>query len=149
MAGKVGARVLRTRWLVRAPIVLFRCHLGFLFVGRLLLLEHLGRSSGKARFVTLEVLSRINSHQIVIASGLGRKAQWFQNVAANPACRVSIGFRYRAKAVATVLDADEASSLLANYQRAHPRLWSVLDDAMTQLHGSADYELPLVRLDLD
>ncbi len=99
--------------------------------------------------MALEVLSRINPREIVIASGLGRKAQWFQNVEANPACRASIGFRYRAKAVATVLDADEASALLASYQKAHPRLWSVLDDAMTQLHGTADYELPLVRLDLD
>ncbi|MBX3116305.1 MAG: nitroreductase family deazaflavin-dependent oxidoreductase [Cryobacterium sp.] len=109
----------------------------------------MGRTSGKARFVTLEVLSRIDPREIVIASGLGRKAQWFQNVEANPACRVSIGLRYRAKAVATVLDVDEASALLASYQKAHPRLWSVLDNAMTQLHGTADYELPLVRLDLD
>lgn len=149
MAGKIGARILRTRWLVRAPIILFRWRLGFIFFGRLLLLEHLGRSSGKARYVTLEVLSRVSPHQIIVASGLGRKAQWFQNVATNPDCRVSIGFRYRAKAVATVLDADEASSLLANYQTAHRRLWSVLNDAMTQVHGSADYELPLIRLDLD
>ncbi len=48
-----------------------------------------------------------------------------------------------------MLDVDEASALLASYQKAHPRLWSVLDNAMTQLHGTADYELPLVRLDLD
>ncbi|MGW4714622.1 hypothetical protein [Nocardia sp. NPDC004260] len=31
----IGARLLRTRWFVRAPIAVFRARLGFLFGGRL------------------------------------------------------------------------------------------------------------------
>ncbi|MET8156751.1 hypothetical protein ABZT47_10295 [Sphaerisporangium sp. NPDC005289] len=42
----IGARVLRTRRLVRAPIWLYRAGLGILFGSRLLMLEHIGRTTG-------------------------------------------------------------------------------------------------------
>lgn len=86
-----GARLLRTRWFVRAPIGVFRARLGFLFGGRILLLEHRGRKSGKARYVVLETVARPASDTVVVASGFGRSAQWFQNLTADPHCRVSIG----------------------------------------------------------
>lgn len=35
---RMAARLLRTRWLVRAPIALFRARLGFVFGRRLLML---------------------------------------------------------------------------------------------------------------
>ncbi|HLS79672.1 MAG TPA: nitroreductase family deazaflavin-dependent oxidoreductase, partial [Nocardia sp.] len=54
----LGVKLLRTRWFVRAPIWAFRARLGFLFGGRLLLLEHTGRTSGKARYVALETVDR-------------------------------------------------------------------------------------------
>jgi hypothetical protein len=44
-----GAGLLRSRWFVRPPIWLFRAWRGFLFGGRLLLLEHFGRKSGATR----------------------------------------------------------------------------------------------------
>lgn len=122
--------------------------LGFLFAGRLLLLEHVGRSSGLPRHVALEVLTRPSRDEVIIASGFGKMSQWFQNLQANPHCHVSIGTRRRVPATASVLPADEAARLLDDYRDAHPKLWSVLDDSMTQLRGSTDYELPLVRLTL-
>jgi deazaflavin-dependent oxidoreductase (nitroreductase family) len=148
VAGELGARILKTKWLVRFPIAIFRAGFGFLFAGRLLLLEHLGRSSGQPRYVALEVLTRPSRDEVIIASGFGRTSQWFKNLQANPHCHVSIGARRRVPATANVLPADEAAALLAAYQDAHPKLWSVLDDSMTQLHGSKDYELPLMRLTL-
>jgi hypothetical protein len=39
---KAGARLLRSRWLMRAPIWLYRARLGFLFRSRMLMLEHIG-----------------------------------------------------------------------------------------------------------
>ncbi|MBF6467850.1 nitroreductase family deazaflavin-dependent oxidoreductase [Nocardia beijingensis] len=74
----IGARLLRTRWFVRAPITLFRARLGFLFGGRLLLLEHTGRRSGRARYVALETVVRPSRDRVVIASGFGTQAQWFR-----------------------------------------------------------------------
>jgi len=46
----VGARLLRTRAFVRAPIGLFRAGLGWLFGSRILMLEHRGRRSGSRRY---------------------------------------------------------------------------------------------------
>lgn len=125
---------------------MFRAGLGFLFAGRMLLLEHTGRTSGELRYVVLEVLTRPSRDEIVIASGFGRKAQWFQNLQVNPHCRVSIGTRRRVPASASVLSAGEAARVLDAYRTAHPKLWRVLDDAMTELRGSTDYGLPLVHL---
>lgn len=47
-----------------------------------------------------------------------------------------------------MLPEDEASAVLDAYHEAHPKLWSILDDAMTELSGRHDYDLPLVRLAL-
>lgn len=45
----LGVRALRTRWLVRAPIWLYRARLGAVLGSRLLMLEHTGRTSGQRR----------------------------------------------------------------------------------------------------
>jgi hypothetical protein len=52
----LAARLLGVRWFVRAPIWLFRARLGFLAGSRLIMLEHIGRTSGQRRYVVLEVV---------------------------------------------------------------------------------------------
>ena len=147
MAGNFGATILRKRWLARLPVGLFRAGLGFLFAGRLVLLEHVGRKSQERRFVVLEVVARPGKGEFIVASAVGSKAQWFQNLVANDHCHASIGFRRRFAAVATVLAPDEAALFLAIYQDAHPALWKQLDATMIDLHGGEKhYELPLVRV---
>lgn len=134
---------------MRAPIGLYRAGLGFVFGRRLMMLEHVGRSTGEPRYAVLEVVTRPSRNEVVIASALGRSAQWFQNLVADPHCHVSIGFRRRVPAVAEVLESGEAAAFLAEYQEAHPTLWKELKKIMTSLHGGdPDFELPLVRLAL-
>jgi hypothetical protein len=48
--GNRAAALLRTRWLVRAPIWLYRARLGFVFRSQLLMLEHRGRKTGARRY---------------------------------------------------------------------------------------------------
>jgi hypothetical protein len=50
-----AARLLTVRWLVRPPVWAYRARLGVLFGSRLVMLEHTGRTSGRRRFVVLEV----------------------------------------------------------------------------------------------
>ncbi len=134
---------------MRAPIGLYRIGLGLLFGHRLMMLEHTGRSSGEARYVVLEVVTRPNKNEVVIASALGRSAQWFQNLVAEPRCHVSIGLRRRVPATAAVLEPGAAKDFLATYQAQHPAVWKRLESLMTSLHdGNPDFELPLVRLTL-
>ena len=134
---------------MRAPIGLYRMGLGFVFGTRLMMLEHTGRNSGEARYVVLEVVTRPRENEVVIASALGRRAQWFQNLVTDPNCHVSIGRRRRVPAVANVLDRDDAAAFLTDYQVKHPAVWKELKTIMTTLHeGDPDVELPLVRLEL-
>ena len=129
------------------PVGIFRVGLGFLFAGRLALLEHVGRTSQEPRFVVLEVVARPGSNEFIIASAVGRKAQWFQNIVLNNHCHASVGFQRRVPSVASVLAPDEATKFLTQYQDAHPALWKQLDATMVELHGgNEDYELPLVRV---
>ncbi|WP_262365705.1 nitroreductase family deazaflavin-dependent oxidoreductase [Gordonia sp. OPL2] len=145
----LAARLLRTRWFVRAPIVIFRAHLGGLFGGRLLLLEHTGRHSGRLRRVVLETVERPDSSHVVVASGFGERAQWFRNVRANPRCRVSIGWSASRTATARLLDEDAARAVLARYRVAHARAYAELSGIIEESTGMSIDDVPLVELRLD
>lgn len=149
MMSDLGAKLLRTRWFVRAPIALFRARLGFLFGGRVLLLEHIGRKSGESRYVALEAVSRPDSHRVILASGFGTTSQWYRNLQANPRCWVSIGFTNRAPATARMMAADEAESVLAEYKRVHPSAYKELSGVIEQATGQSIDSVPLVELTLD
>ncbi|MBI4479340.1 MAG: hypothetical protein HY651_04900 [Acidobacteria bacterium] len=58
------------RLFLRFPILLYRLGLGWLFGGRLVLLTHIGRKSGRSRRVLLETLRLDRATQTVyILSG--------------------------------------------------------------------------------
>ncbi|MDP3208261.1 MAG: nitroreductase family deazaflavin-dependent oxidoreductase [Rhodoglobus sp.] len=145
----VAARLLRTRWLMRAPIGMFRVGLGFVFGGRLLLLEHVGRTSGEPRYAVVETVSRPSRNIVFVASGFGLRAQWQQNIRANPRCFVSVGRIRRSPATAEVLDDESGSAVLADYAREHPRAWRELHGLMAELAGTKNPIIPIVRLALD
>ncbi|HEY1819343.1 MAG TPA: nitroreductase family deazaflavin-dependent oxidoreductase [Trebonia sp.] len=147
-----AARLLRTRWIVRAPIWLYRARLGFIFGSRLLMLEHTGRVTGARRFVVLEVVARPRPGTLVIASGFGARAQWFRNVRANPGVRVHLGSRGPAAATARLLTSKEAAAALTAYASSHPREWARLKPVFEATLGARiDHQgtsLPMLALDL-
>ncbi len=143
-----AARALRSRRVVRAPIWLFRHGLGWLLGTRVLMLEHVGRRSGQSRYVCLEVVERPREDRIVVVSGFGEQAQWFQNLAAHPECRVSIGRHTRLAATSRRLSSPEAEAVLARYRAAHPRAWRRLRGAIEHAVGREVEELPMMELAL-
>ncbi|WP_244857577.1 nitroreductase family deazaflavin-dependent oxidoreductase [Agromyces archimandritae] len=134
--------------MVRAPIAVFRAGFGFLFGGRLLLLVHRGRTSGAARYVVLEAVDRPSRDVVMIAAGFGPRSQWYRNLAAEPRCAVSIGFRTRVPARAERLGPEESSAALRMYAARYPRAWRALQRSIVDATGSADPEIPIVRLHL-
>lgn len=128
----VASRLLHTRWLVRAPIGLFRAGLGFLLGPRFLMLQHRGRLSGEARYVMLEVTDRPAPDRILVVSGMGPKAQWYRNVLAEPRVLVSTGFRRSVRATAHALPPDEAAAVLDRYAREHAGPWAALRPVLTE-----------------
>ena len=148
-----GARVLRSRRLMRAPIWLYKARAGALFGSRLLMLEHTGRKSGTPRYVVLEVVGHPSPATYVVASGFGRKAQWFRNVQADPRVRVYVGSHPPRRGTARVLPQDEADRALAAYVSRHRRAWEQMRPVLEETLGvpitETDTPLPLVELRLD
>lgn len=145
----LAARALQTRALVRAPITLYRHGLGWVFGRRILMLEHRGRTSGKARFVCLEVVDQPAPERVVIVSGFGEHAEWYRNLRADHACFVSIGRLRRVPAQARFMNSVEASAALDRYQHAHPRAWDQLRQVIEKAAGHPVDQLPMVEVLLD
>ncbi|MBF6333056.1 nitroreductase family deazaflavin-dependent oxidoreductase [Nocardia transvalensis] len=145
----LAARALRTRWVVRAPIRLYRWGFGFLFGNRMLMLEHRGRRSGLPRYVVLEVVDRPAPDEYIIVSGFGPRSQWYRNVRADPRVRVWTGLRRGVRASATLLSEAESAAALDHYAQHHPRLWKRLRATVEQATGAPVGTLPMVRLRLD
>ncbi|GEL26173.1 hypothetical protein PSU4_51270 [Pseudonocardia sulfidoxydans NBRC 16205] len=119
-----GERILRSRPLVRAPILVYHAGLGRLFGSRLLLLEHTGRRTGLAREVVLEVVDRPGPGRYVVVSGFDARAQWLRNVTVQPQVRVSVGRRTSAPATARVLPTEEAGRVLTGYANGRRGWWT-------------------------
>lgn len=153
LLGSIGGRLLRSRRLVRAPIWIYQARAGALFGSRILMLEHIGRKSGEARYAVLEIVGQPANGRYVVASGFGRKAQWFRNIEANPRVRVYVGSRAPAAATARVLDRAEADRVLADYRSRHPQVWErfklVLEHTLGAAITDTDAPLPMVELRLD
>lgn len=140
------ARILRTRWLVRAAIPLLRLRLGWLFGGRVLLLEHRGRVSGRPRFVALEKVDETPAG-ITVASGFGTSAQWYRNLRSNGVAYVTTATRGRRRAHPWFLNPAESRRALADYASAHPAAWKHLEGAMAVARGEPEPGIPLVVLE--
>jgi deazaflavin-dependent oxidoreductase (nitroreductase family) len=150
-AARAAAGLLRTRWVVRAPIWLYKARLGFVLGHRFIMVEHTGRRSGRPRYVVLEVIDRPRPDRYVVASGFGNRSQWFRNVQVNPNVRLRVGGRAWAPAHARRLDPAEATEALDRYAKAHPRSWAalrpVLESALGARIDDKDTNLPLVDFD--
>jgi deazaflavin-dependent oxidoreductase (nitroreductase family) len=77
-------RLLRVRWIVRAPVWLYRARLGFVFGSRLLMLEHTGRKTGIRRYAVLETVGHPDPGTYIVAAGFGSRAQWLRNARRHP-----------------------------------------------------------------
>lgn len=137
------ASLLRTQWLVRAPIALYRSGWGWLFGTRLLMIEHLGRKSHEPRYVVVEAVDR-GHNRIVVASGFGTKAQWYRNLKANGVAYLSTGRARRVRAHVRLLSPEDSAAALQLYAAQHPAAWKRLKGAMDAAAG-ADAVIPLVE----
>ena len=109
-----------SRLMYRAPIWLYRAHLGFLLGHRFLLLNHVGRKSGQVRQAVLEVANYLpESDTFIVASGFGFKSDWYQNLQAQPEVTIQVG-RRRIEVMANLLSPAESGAQMADYYRRHP-----------------------------
>jgi deazaflavin-dependent oxidoreductase (nitroreductase family) len=115
------------RLALRAPIILYRWHLGFLLGNRFVYLEHRGRRSGILRHVVIEVADYDPTvRSVVVVAAWGDKADWYENIQADPHVTITLGAK-RYPAVARTLTKDEAKAHLQAYARRHPAAFEELD----------------------
>jgi deazaflavin-dependent oxidoreductase (nitroreductase family) len=84
---------MRVRWIVRAPVWLYRARLGAVIGSRQLMREHTGRTTGIRRYAVVEAVDHPDPGTYVVAAGFGDRAQWLRNVRASPCVRVYSGSR--------------------------------------------------------
>lgn len=108
------------RRVLRLPIWMYRLGLGGLLGGRFVLINHVGRRTGRVRQVVVEVVGRDPAQDVIhVASGWGPTAQWYQNLLAEPHVTIQIGRRTTA-VMAVPVAADEGMRVLLRYRDAHP-----------------------------
>jgi deazaflavin-dependent oxidoreductase (nitroreductase family) len=138
----------------RLPIWLYRLRLGWLLGDRFLLLTHIGRTTGQLHQTVLEVVRHDQATgDYIIASGWGKRADWFRNVQNSPHVLVASGAR-RWEATAAQLAVADAANELCDYARRHPYAVRALARLMIgkTLRGSAEdcrrlaEHVPLVAL---
>ncbi|MFI6026750.1 nitroreductase family deazaflavin-dependent oxidoreductase [Amycolatopsis magusensis] len=130
------------RALLRAPLLAYRAHLGFLFGHRLVHLVHIGRKSGRLRDVVLEVV-RYGPGEIVVVAGWGARADWLRNLRVAPAYLIESGRTRWPAPRHRYLDADETLRLLVDYRARHPRAWRRLAPTLGMPVDPRDAEGPL------
>ncbi len=108
------------RFFFRAPIYLYRLGLGGLLGKRFLLLNHIGRKSGKARQTVLEVVNyKKETDSYYIASGFGKRSDWYLNILAHPEVNIQVGWRKMA-VTAVPLTPEESGQAMVDYARRYP-----------------------------
>lgn len=142
-----------SRLLYRAPLAVYRAHLGWLFGDRILLLHHVGRVTGKDRRAALEVVEHDpRTRTYTVASGWGPTAAWYRNLLAHP--RASIEVNGRVLAVTAVpLSPQEGADVFTRYARRHrrvaryllPRLMGFSVDGSDGDFRQVGQRLPFVR----
>jgi deazaflavin-dependent oxidoreductase (nitroreductase family) len=140
------------RALFRLPLGLYRAHLGVVLGHRFVLINHVGRTTGRPRQVVVEIVDRDPATgAVTAASGFGPKSDWYRNLLAHPDVTIQTG-RRRRSVRAVALSEVEAADAMAGYARRHPRAARALSRFMGfGVDGSeADYravgrEIPMVR----
>ena len=108
------------KFFFRAPLFLYRSGLGGLLGHRFLLLNHIGRKSGKPRQSVLEVVNHDKATDTYyIASGFGKKSDWYLNILAHPQVDIQVGWRKMA-VTAVPLTPEQSGQAMVDYSRRYP-----------------------------
>lgn len=111
-----------TRLLWRLPIWLYRLKLGRLLGDRFVLINHVGRKSGRTRQALVEVVRHDKeTDTYYVCSGFGRRSDWYRNLAAHPQVLIQVGNRQLA-VTAHMLSPQECGEEMVRYVKTHPRL---------------------------
>ena len=129
----------RLAW--RAPIWFYRMRMGGLFGERMLLLNHIGRKSGQVRQNVLEVVRHDKqADAYIVASGFGKNADWYKNVAVHPDVKIQVGRRH-VSARAERLPVERAIEEILDYKFRHPAALKTLAGILGYKSDGSDVDV--------
>jgi len=109
------------KYLWRAPIIMYRWGLGPLLGNRFLLLNHVGRKSGMIRQAVLEIDAYDAREKVyLIASGFGKKSDWYRNLHKTPEASIQVGSK-KMRVRAELLSSQRSGQEMMRYAREHPQ----------------------------
>ena len=124
-----------TRALLHLPARLYGWNAGWVLGSRFLLLTHVGRRTGRPHRTVLEVIGRNPAaSELFVIVGLGRSADWYQNLQAGPAIEVAVG-RRRFRPEHRTVPSDEAAAVLADYEHRNRLVAPVVRLVLSRLVG--------------
>jgi deazaflavin-dependent oxidoreductase (nitroreductase family) len=123
------------RLILHVP-VLYRWHFGVLLGRRFLLLDHVGRRTGKRHHAVLEVVEyRREISEAVVMSGFGWNSNWLKNIETNHDEKVTIG-SVQFAAVHRFLAKDEAVGVMERYERRNRLIFPIVRIVLSRLMGT-------------
>ena len=102
------------------PRIVYAIGLGLLIGNIVLLLTTIGRKSGKPRVTPLQY-EEIDG-KIYLGAALGPKADWFQNIQANPKVEVCVKSRKFSGLAEAITDTNRIADFLEVRLQRHPRM---------------------------
>jgi deazaflavin-dependent oxidoreductase (nitroreductase family) len=109
------------RLVFKAPVVLYRLHLGWLLGERFILLTHTGCTTGRTRRTVIEVVAYDRSiPEVVVIAAWGDRAQWVRNLNAHPVVSVQLGRVRWSHPEHRFLEPAQAAEVIAAYRSRHP-----------------------------
>lgn len=124
-------------WLfhIKFPSRLYDWHAGWLLDSKFCRLTHVGRKSGRRYRTVLEVAGTSAARdELFVMSGLGSKANWYQNLHANGAAEIEVGRRHFLARFRD-LKADEAVEILAHLERRYRLIRPIFRHILSKLAG--------------
>ena len=111
-----------TRWLFRLPIWFYRFGFGWVLGQRFVLINHVGRKSGKHHQTVVEVIKHeFETDTYYIVSGYGIQANWYRNLLNDPNVIIQVG-RKKLEVRAVSISSPEGGAIMVDYAQRHPVL---------------------------
>jgi deazaflavin-dependent oxidoreductase (nitroreductase family) len=122
--------------LLKAPILLYRAKLGWLLGHRFMVVRHVGRRTGRRYESAVEVIGRDRATgDLFVLVGLGRSADWYRNLEADPAPVVIMIAGRALAADHRVVPVAEAAAIVAAFERRMRGIGPVVRFVLGRLLG--------------
>jgi len=123
------------RFLLRAPILIYKCRLGWLLGHRVLMLTHFGRRTGLKRHTVLEVVEyRKQGPEVVVVNGFGPNSDWIRNIEVAGGEEITVASQHFL-ATHRFLGEEEAVSVMRGYEHRNRFIAPIVRRGLSWLLG--------------